>query len=120
MEKPVKGDIVVVSFPFSDLSHAKKRPSLVLASLEGSDLILCQITSKFTKDNHSILLYETDFVKGSLRQTSSIRPNKLFTADVSIIMYKVGSISSKKFEEITEKLCKLIKGKYLEEAEKNE
>jgi len=42
----VKGDVVVVLFPFSDLSQNKRRPALVLAELEGDDLILCQITSQ--------------------------------------------------------------------------
>jgi mRNA interferase MazF len=39
MERFVKGDVVVVPFPFSDLTRAKRRPSLVIAELEGDDLI---------------------------------------------------------------------------------
>ncbi|MDJ0593365.1 MAG: hypothetical protein QNJ72_25830 [Pleurocapsa sp. MO_226.B13] len=38
----VKGDVVIVPFPFSDLSQAKRRPALVVANLTGDDLILCQ------------------------------------------------------------------------------
>lgn len=45
MERFVKGDVVVVPFPFSDLTKAKRQPALVIADLEGDDLILCQITS---------------------------------------------------------------------------
>ncbi len=41
MEKLVKGDIVVIPFHFSDLSEAKRRPAIVVATLEGNDLILC-------------------------------------------------------------------------------
>lgn len=40
MERPVKGDIVVIPFPFSDLSDAKRRPALVSATLAGEDIIL--------------------------------------------------------------------------------
>ena len=50
MAKFVKGDIVVIPFPFSDLSQSKRRPALVIARLEGNDAILCQITSKTIKD----------------------------------------------------------------------
>lgn len=45
MAKFVKGDVVVIPFPFSDLSQAKRCPALVLAGLSGDDIILCQITS---------------------------------------------------------------------------
>jgi hypothetical protein len=48
----VKGDVVVAPFPFSDLSAAKKRPALVVASLTGDDVILCQITSQTIADNY--------------------------------------------------------------------
>jgi mRNA interferase MazF len=46
MGRFVKGDVVVIPFPYSDLSASKKRPALVLADLEGDDIILCQITSQ--------------------------------------------------------------------------
>ncbi|MBX2962206.1 MAG: type II toxin-antitoxin system PemK/MazF family toxin [Cyclobacteriaceae bacterium] len=60
MEKFVKGDIVVVPFPFSDLSSSKRRPAMVIANLPGEDIILCQITSQLVKDEFSISLYDTD------------------------------------------------------------
>ena len=41
MEELVKGDVVVLPFPFSDLSASKKRPALVVATLRGDDIILC-------------------------------------------------------------------------------
>ncbi|MFN3997245.1 hypothetical protein [Algoriphagus sp.] len=52
MEKFVKGDIVAVNFPFSDLSATKRRPALVLAYAENGDYLLCQITSKITTAGH--------------------------------------------------------------------
>lgn len=61
MAKPVKGDVVVVPFPFSDLTQAKRRPALVVAQLEGDDLILCQITSQQVRDAHAVVLTDEDF-----------------------------------------------------------
>jgi len=54
MERFVKGDIVVVPFPFSDLSQSKKRPALVIANIEDNDLILSQITSQSIYDSYAI------------------------------------------------------------------
>lgn len=56
MERFIKGDIVVVPFPFSDLSNFKKRPALVISTLKGDDLILCQITSQAISDDYAISL----------------------------------------------------------------
>jgi len=66
MERLVKGDVVVLPFPFSDLSQSKKRPAFVVAPLQGDDVILCQITTVVHSDLYSILLEEKDFVTGSL------------------------------------------------------
>ncbi len=110
MEKFVKGDVVVVPFPFSDLSQSKRRPTLVIAPLEGDDAILYQITSKTVKDAYAIPIDDTDFSSGSLKQPGNIRPNRLFTADSHIILYRVGSIKLEKLAEIVDKVVEIIKG----------
>lgn len=88
----VKGDVVVVPFPSSDLSQCKKRPALVVAPLAGDDVILCQITSTARADAYAIALPGADFERGTLRQASTIRPNRLFTADTSIVAYTAGRL----------------------------
>jgi mRNA interferase MazF len=108
MEEFVKGDIVVLPFPFSDLTKSKKRPALVVATLQGDDIILCQITSEARIDNYSKILLNSDFKNGSLNLTSIIRPNRLFTADKSIILYKVGLIKDSKIKEIEKEIIKIF------------
>ena len=109
MAKFVKGDVVVVPFPFSDLTQAQRRPALVISKLEGDDLILCQITSQSIKDNYALLLDDRDFETGSLNQPSNVRPNRIFTADSHIILYKVGNLTIKKRKEIIEKIVEIIR-----------
>ncbi|MBI2143908.1 type II toxin-antitoxin system PemK/MazF family toxin [Candidatus Woesearchaeota archaeon] len=109
MEKPVKGDVVIVPFPFSDLSASKKRPALVIASLTGNDIILCQITSKKKFDGYSISLSDADFEKGKLNVPSRIRPNRMFTAEESIVLYKAGSLRQGKINEVEEALVRIIR-----------
>lgn len=109
MAKFVKGDVVVVPFPFSDLAQAKRRPALVVATLEGDDLILCQITSQAIKDNYAISLGDKDFETGGLRQLSNIRPNRIFTADSHIVLYKVGNLKIEKLNKVIEKVVEIIR-----------
>ena len=109
MEKFVKGDIVVVPFPFSDLTISKKRPCLTVAKLKGNDIILCQITSQSREDQDAIELKRKDFQEGSLDIDSWIRPNKLFTSELSIVQYKAGELKPEKIKQVEEQLCKIFK-----------
>jgi mRNA interferase MazF len=109
MAKFVKSDIVVVPFPFSDLSSSKRRPALVITELTGNDVILCQITSKTINDKYSIELVNSDFESGKLDQDSNIRPNRIFTADSNIILYKIASIKKEKMNEVINKIIGIIK-----------
>ena len=109
MAKFMKGEVVVVPFPFSDLSQAKRRPALVVAELEGDDIILCQITSQTIKDNYSIPIGDNDFETGSLKQLSNMRPNRIFTADSHIVLYRVGNLKGGKLSEIIEKVVEIIR-----------
>lgn len=109
MEKFIKGDVVVLPFPFSDLTKSKKRPALVIANIEGDDIILCQITSEARIDKYSIILKKDEFKQGNLNITSMIRPNRLFTADKSIIQYKIGSIKPNKIKEVEGTIIKIFR-----------
>ena len=55
MEKFSVGDIVLVRFPFSDLSQQKLRPALGLADVQRGDCILCRITSQPYHDQRAII-----------------------------------------------------------------
>jgi len=109
MERFVKGDIVVLPFPFSDLSSFRKRPSLVVANLQGDDIILCQITGEKREDIYSVVLKNNDFEKGSLKKESRIRPNRLFTGEKSTIFYKIGKLNQSKIKEVENKIIDILK-----------
>ncbi|MBU2444728.1 MAG: type II toxin-antitoxin system PemK/MazF family toxin [Bacteroidetes bacterium] len=109
MAKFIKGDVVVVPFPFSDLTQAKRRPALVLSVLKGDDMILCQITSQFITDSYAISLDDKDFETGGLKQVSNVRPNRIFTADSQIVLYKIGQLYLNKLNLIIEKIIEIIR-----------
>ena len=103
----IKGEVVSIPFPFSDLSHNKRRPALVIADIEGRDIILCVITAT-RSDMHSIPLMSTDFRSGSLDKDSYIRPSKLFTADEGLVVESKGLISDIKIAEVISRLKDII------------
>jgi len=78
MGKPIIGEVVVFSFPQTNLQGGKRRPALVVADLKGDDLILCQITSQARSDGYSIPLTAADFERGRLVRDSFIRPDGSF------------------------------------------
>ena len=108
MGKFVKGDIVVLSYPFSDFSGAKRRPALVIADLDGDDVILCQITSQAKTDRYAITLEDEDFTDGKLNVESVIRPNKIFTADSNIILYTACKIRREKTDKVIISIIDII------------
>ena len=84
----VVGDTVAVPFPFSDLSSNKLRSALVLAEAQFGDLILCQLTSNRHAGAQTIAIDDRDFSEGNLSIKSYTRPDKLFTAEQTIIRKK--------------------------------
>jgi mRNA interferase MazF len=108
MARFVKGDIVIVPFPFSDLSQSKRRPALVIANLRGEDLILCQITSQNLIDVYAVAINNNDFETGSLNKPSNIRPNRIFTADQSIILSIAGHLKSIKTNQAIAKVIEIL------------
>ncbi|MEB3251539.1 MAG: type II toxin-antitoxin system PemK/MazF family toxin [Cyanobacteriota bacterium] len=106
----IKGDVVVVPFPFSDLTNAKRRPALVVATLTRNDLILCLITSQLISDPYTIAVSNNDFVTGSLNRDSHIKANRLFTANDQLIAYKVGTLTSSKINQVIAKIIQILKG----------
>jgi len=81
----------------------------VIAALKGDDVILCQITSRLRADEYSIRLDDVDFVSGGLNQSSRIRPNRLFTGDANIIVYRAGHVSETKLNEVIDRLIGIIR-----------
>lgn len=84
MVTPTAGAVVLVRFPYSDLSQTKLRPAVVLADAGRGDWILCQVTSKPYGDTRAIRLEDTSFSAGSLRVLSYARPGKNSSPPIGI------------------------------------
>ena len=108
METFSVGDIVLVRFPFSDLSQQKLRPALILADVQRGDCILCQITSQPYHDERAIQLEQGSFTRGHLIKTSYVRPSKLFTANTNIIERTVAHLKPEIRQDVVRHIVKLL------------
>jgi mRNA interferase MazF len=108
MGRFVKGEVVVLPFPFSDLSASNRRPALVVAPLDGNDLLLCMITSQPVRDPYAVSISKQDFAQGSLQRDSHVRPSRLFTADGSIIVRSAGRLKPVKLKAVIDAIVRLV------------
>ncbi len=104
MERFVRGDIIVISFPFSDLKNAKRRPVLILKVPKGEDIIVAQITGSSYEKSMEIPLEKNSFKTGGLTRKSFVRMDKIASIEKSLVKYKAGSLKHEKFEEILNKI----------------
>lgn len=109
MEGLVKGDVVIIEFPFSNLMQAKRRPSLVIKVPKGDDVIVCQITGMSHEKSVEIPIKKGDFHKGGLKVESYIRLDKIFSIEKYLIKYKAGSLKQEKLNEVIDKICSFLK-----------
>ena len=108
MVPPSEGSIILIRFPFSDLSSVKLRPAVVLASVGQDDWILCQVTSNPYADLAAVEIAEKDFETGSLKRVSYARPGKLFTADITLMDTEAGKLKGLSFNNIVEAVIEIF------------
>lgn len=103
------GAVVLVPFPFSDLSRSKLRPAVVLAGAGKGDWVLCQVTSKSYADPQAVELNNADFSNGSLKVVSYARPGKLFTANSGLMVASVGALKKEVLTRVVDAVVKLLR-----------
>jgi len=102
------GQVVVLPFPFSDLSQKKLRPALLLADAGRGDWIACQITSKPYADTRAITLTDNEFAEDGLLRTSYLHPGKLFTCHESLPVNTVGTLNKTALQQARTAVVQMI------------
>lgn len=102
-----RGDIVLVSFPFTDLSSSKRRPALVISpdifNDHGQDLVLAAITSE-RPDDRFVALTENDFVEGALPKESFVKVAKIFTLHSTLILKRLCALRADRLSDVMREL----------------
>jgi mRNA interferase MazF len=109
MERFVKGDIVILDFPFSNLMQSKRRPALVIKVPKGDDLIVSQITGNSYESSVEIPITRKDFKRGGLKVDSYLRLDKIFSIEKHLIKYGAGRLKQEKFEEILNEIISFLR-----------
>lgn len=105
-----RGNIILVPFPFTDLSRTKLRPALIINDdkLKSGDVAVVFISSllprKSVKTDFVLLKDDFDFKRTNLRATSVFKVGKIATLDKKIILGKLGQITPRIQKEIDKRL----------------
>ena len=107
-----QGEIVLVPFPFSDLSATKRRPALVI-SQEGynaheEDIVICAVTSNLENKSYSVLVRDIDLISGKLLAVSRIKADKIFTIKKSKVIKKLALVSDPTLNKVKDEMIKLF------------
>lgn len=102
-----KGDIVLIPFPFTDLSGLKNRPALILIAGE-ADITLSFITTQLKWEEPLDVVIEPSLENG-IKRTSIIRLSKLATLDKDLVLGKLGNLSQSEMATVNKNLIKIFK-----------
>lgn len=108
MGTPSAGSVVLVPFPFSDLTGAKLRPAVVLAATVRRDWILCPVTSNPYSDASAVPVLDGDFQRGGWRRASFARPGKLFTASNRLLVSEEGTLRPGKLASVVQAVISIL------------
>ena len=101
-----KWDIILIPFPFTDLSAPKKRPALIISPDEnntGLDIVIALITSNIEVKSKMGDYQIQEWEKANLPKPSLIRM-KFATIDKTIIIKQLGRLSSKDIDNYKQEL----------------
>jgi mRNA interferase MazF len=101
-----KGSVVLIPFPFTDLTGSKVRPAVVLTSNE-QDVTICFITSELKwKTEHDVFVFPS--ASSGVKVPSLIRVGKIATIDTSLVLGLLGELSNSEITEINNGLKNLL------------
>ena len=109
MESSSAGSVVLVPFPFSDLSRSKLRPAVVLAEISREDYVLCQSDEQPLRGSRGGGAYRRKLHVGELEAHELARPGKLFTANADLFESAAGELKEEVRSEIVEAVTDLLR-----------
>jgi len=109
----VKGDIVLIPFPFTDLSSTKLRPAVILSvDNQGNDITVCFISSQnisnLRSDEFLIDSKDPSFSTTGLKISSKVRVSRIVTIDRRLLTRRIGKLESDYIEKLNQILIAIF------------
>jgi mRNA interferase MazF len=105
-------DIILIPFPYTDLTETKQRPAIIVSNNNYNDtlddVVVCAVTSKFQRDEFCIELLDKDLDYGNLPEVSFVKAHKLLTIHKSKIIKKYSRVKEDYFSTIQDRIADLI------------
>lgn len=105
-------DLLLVPFPYTDLTQSKKRPALVVSKDEfnrrSDDVICCLVTSNPNERQSIVPITNKDMESGFLEFDSRIKPYRLFTVSKGVVYKNLGRLKREKFNEVVSGIYDVI------------
>jgi mRNA interferase MazF len=103
-----RGELLLVPYPFSDLSAAKRRPVVAVTEPDRyGDFIAFPVTSR-PQGEHGIPLVPRELVRGTLPAPSWIRTDRIVTLSATLIVKSVGRVSDRALAAAVDRFCGYI------------
>lgn len=103
-----RGDIVLVPFPFADLSAAKKRPVLILTEPDTyGDFLAVAVTSR-SHHVHAVEVTKDDLAGGGLPVTSWVRVDRLVTLNLGLCIKPLAQVREEYIGRVVAAICRRI------------
>lgn len=103
-----QGEIVIIPFPFTDLSSIKQRPVLILSkenyNNKTEDIIICGITSNPKAIEFSVIIDNNNLKEGQIPIKSKVKVDKIFTLNQQLVIKKVATLDKETLNQVLTKL----------------
>ena len=98
-----QGDIILLPYPYTDLSNTKQRPAVIISkdSVHKQNYIVAKITSVIRGDRFSFPISPAD-IDRELKFDSEVRTNEVFTVSPTIIIKRFASFKKEPLKRLTE------------------
>lgn len=106
-------EVVLLSFPFSNLKQSKVRPAIVLSNnrhnKKSDDVIVVPLTSNLKQTDHELLITNKNLERGTLIVNSRVKVDRIFSVDKKLIKLSIAKIDKQTFSKIKTILSSLIR-----------